>query len=130
LTESELVAVDDMMSTVLWTRQFMREQGHLSKENVVYQDIQAAILLKKNGKASSGKRTKHINAMYFFITDRSSKKEVKVKWCPTEDMTADFWTKPLHDAGFRRMRDLIMGVVPQELPWKSKTKKKKEEHKT
>jgi hypothetical protein len=128
-TESELVAVDDMMPTVLWTRQFMKEQGHLSEDNIVYQDNQAAILLEKNGKASSGKRTKHINARYFFITDRISKREVKVKWCPTEDMTGDFWTKPLQGASFRRMRDLIMGVVPQELPRKSKTKKKKQETK-
>jgi hypothetical protein len=105
----------------------MKEQGHLSEDNIVYQDNQAAILLEKNGKASSGKRTKHINARYFFITDRISKREVKVKWCPTEDMTGDFWTKPLQGASFCRMRDLIMGVVPQELPRKSKTKKKKQE---
>jgi hypothetical protein len=103
----------------------MQEQGHLPKDNVVYQDNQAAILLEKNGKASSGKRTKHINARFFLITDRIAKKEVTVKWCPTEDMTGDFWTKPLQGASFRRMRDLIMGVVPQELPRKSKTKQKK-----
>ena len=50
-----------------------------------------------------------------------------VKWCPTEDMTADFWTKPLQGASFRRMRDLIMGVTKQGLPRVSKTKKKKGE---
>ena len=33
-------------------------------------------------------------------TDRISKKEVSVSWCPTEDMTGDFWTKPLQGAGF------------------------------
>jgi hypothetical protein len=59
-TESELVAVDDMMPTVLWSRQFLDNQGFKMKENLVYQDNQAAILLEKNGKASSGKRTKHI----------------------------------------------------------------------
>jgi hypothetical protein len=51
---------------------------------------------------------------------------VTVKWCPTEDMTADFWTKPLQGASFRRMRDLIMGVTKQGLPRVSKTKKRKE----
>jgi hypothetical protein len=84
--------------------------------NIVYQDNQAAILLEKNDRASSGKRTKHINTRFFFITDRIGKKEVTVKWCPTEDMTADFWTKPLQGASFRRMRDLIMGVAKQGLP--------------
>jgi len=42
-------------------------------------------------------------------------------------MTADFWTKPLQGASFRRMRDLIMGVTLQGLPRVSKTKKKKGE---
>jgi hypothetical protein len=126
-TETELVAVDDLMPTVLWTRQFLNEQGFEVVDNIVYQDNQAAILLEKNGRASSGKRTKHINTRFFFITDRIGKKEVTVKWCPTEDMTADFWTKPLQGASFRRMRDLIMGVTKQGLPRVSKTKKRKEE---
>jgi hypothetical protein len=126
-TESELVAVDDLMPTVLWTRQFLNKQGFEVVDNIVYQDNQAAILLEKNGRASSGKRTKHINTRFFFITDRIGKKEVTVKWCPTEDMTADFWTKPLQGASFRRMRDLIMGVTTQGLPRVSKTKKKKGE---
>jgi hypothetical protein len=129
-TESELVAVDDLMPTVLWTKQFMEEQAFPIKENIIYQDNQAAILLENNGKASSGKRTKHINARYFFVTDRISKGELAVKWCPTEDMTADFWTKPLQGASFRRMRDLIMGIVPQHLPRKSNSKRKKEAEKS
>jgi hypothetical protein len=64
-TESELVAVDDLMPTVLWTRQFLNEQGFEVVDNIVYQDNQAAILLEKNGRASSGKRTKHINTRFF-----------------------------------------------------------------
>ena len=59
----------------------------------MFQDNETAMLLKKNGKASSGKRTKHIN-MRFFITYQISKGRVKVVWCPTGDMTADF----LHQA--------------------------------
>jgi hypothetical protein len=124
-TESEIVAVDDMMPTVLWARQFLDEQAHAVKDNLVYQDNQAAILLEKNGRASSSKRTKHINTRYFFITDRMTKKELSVAWCPTEDMTGDFWTKPLQGSSFRRLRDLVMGVVPQELPRTAKTKLKK-----
>ena len=68
-TETELVAVDDLMPDVLWSRLFLEGQGVVIKRNVVYQDNQAAILLEKNGKSSSGKRTKHINSRYFFVTD-------------------------------------------------------------
>jgi hypothetical protein len=56
-----------------------------------------------------------------------AKKEVSVAWCHTEDMMGDYWTKPLQGSSFRRMQDQIMGVVLQELPRVSKTKKKKAE---
>ncbi len=71
------------------------------------------MLLERNGKALSGKRKMQINVRYFFITDQISKGEVHVEWCPTKDMVADFLTKPLQDALFKRFRDLIMGVLPK-----------------
>ena len=64
-TETEIVAVDDLMPAILWTRLFLESQGHDVTENIIYQDNKAAILLEKNGKASSGKRTKHINMRFF-----------------------------------------------------------------
>ena len=48
--------------------------------------------------------------------DRIAKGDVKVEWCPTEDMTGDYWTKPLQGALFKRFRDLIMGVMPNLSP--------------
>jgi hypothetical protein len=37
--------------------------------------------------------------------------EAGIEWCPTEDMVADFMTKPLQGSTFTRFRDLIMGAV-------------------
>jgi hypothetical protein len=87
-TESELVAVDDCMPAICWTRYFLESQVYGVFENILYQDNQSAILLEKNGKASSSKRTKHINIRYFFVTDRISNKELSVEWCPTKQMIA------------------------------------------
>ena len=119
-TETEVVGVDDLMPAILWTRMFLEAQDYGVKENIIYQDNQAAMLLEKNGKASSGKRTKHIAIRYFFVTDRIAKGDVSIDWCPTEDMTADFWAKPLQGALFRQFRHLIMGVMPQPDPRKTK----------
>ena len=38
-------------------------------DNVVYEDNQSAIKLEKNGRASSGKQTRHTNIHYFFVSD-------------------------------------------------------------
>ncbi len=110
-TESELVAVDNMMPIVLWSRYFLMAQGYGVTENLLLQDNKSSMLLKWNGKASSGKRTRHINIRYFFITDRVNMKEVEIKWCPTKDMVADFMTKPLQGSHFRRLHDFIMGMT-------------------
>ena len=110
-TESELVGVDDMMPSILWTRYFLKAQGYHVSDNIIFQDNKSTMLLERNGKASSSKRTKHINVRYFFITDRISKGEVRVEWCPTKEMVADFLTKPLQGSMFRNFRDLIMGAL-------------------
>jgi len=123
-TETEVVGVDDFMPAVCWTRYFMKAQGYAVQDNVVHQDNQSSILLEKNGKASSSKRTKHINIRYFFISDRVSTGEVTLKWCPTEDMIGDFATRPLQGVLFRKFRDQIMGVVPAQEPGTGKAKSK------
>jgi hypothetical protein len=59
-------------------------------------------------------------------------KEVSLHWCPTKEMVADFWTKPLQGSHFRKLRDYIMGRVRCVKPKadgvsmvKTKTDKKK-----
>ena len=62
-----------------------------------------------NGRKSAGKRSRAINIRYFFITDQVEKGNVKIEYCPTDDMIADFMTKPLQGEKFRKFRDLILG---------------------
>ena len=109
-TEAEVVAVDDIIGHVLWTNHFLREQGYVTKDTIIYQDNRSAILLEKNGRASSGKRTKHMNVRYFFITDKVKNKEVTIEYRPTDDMVADFFTKPLQGQKFFKFRDLILNT--------------------
>ncbi len=114
LTESKLVGVDDMMSLIIWSRNFLKAQGYVVVDNILHQDNRSAILLEQNGKMSSGKRTKHIAICYFFVMDRIRSGEISPKWCPKGEMIVDFLTKPLKGAMFWKFRDLLMGVVPTE----------------
>ena len=111
-TIQELVAVDEMMSDILWTRLFMKEQGIKVTDNILYQDNKSAILLEKNGQASSSKRTKHIEIRYYYVADRIAKGDLTVVWCPTDKMIADYLTKPLQGKMFIKFRNLLMGAVP------------------
>jgi hypothetical protein len=71
-TETEIVGADDFMPAICWMRYFMKAQGYGVKDNVLFQENKSYILLEKNVKASSSKRTNHINIRYFFITNRLS----------------------------------------------------------
>jgi len=69
---------------------------------------------------SSGKKTKHIKAKFFFIKDRVDDGEIKVIDCPTEEMWADVMTKPLQGTAFRVTRaELMICDINYEDPLKS-----------
>ena len=108
-TDAELVGADDASVMILWTRMFMEEQGYEIDRNILYQDNQSAILLEINGRRSAGKRSRALNVRYFFLTDHVAKGNLEIEYCPTEDMMADFMTKPLQGDKFRRFRKDIMG---------------------
>ena len=88
----------------------MEGQGYKIKDNIVYQDNQSSMLLERNGQQSSTKRTRHLNIRYFFVTDRIRTNELTVEYCPTGDMWADPFTKPLQGAAFMKFRKLILNL--------------------
>ena len=107
-TETELVTADMFMPEMLWSLHFIQAQGYETECVGLYQDNISTQLLIKNGKMSSGKKTKHIKAKFFFIKDRVDDGEIKVIDCPTEEMWADIMTKPLQGTAFRVMRAELM----------------------
>ncbi len=64
LTESEIVAVDDLIPQILWVHLFLKAQGFAVSDNIFYQDNKSAMLLETNGSASISKRTRHIEIWY------------------------------------------------------------------
>ena len=109
-TECEVVGTHDVLPQVLWTNHFLEEQGFNLIDTVILQDNMSAMLLEKNGRMSSGRRTRHMDVRYFYIKDCIDRKEVRVVHCPTDDMVGDFFTKPLQGAKFHKLRDAIMNI--------------------
>ena len=68
-TEAEVVAVHENMPAILWTRYFLECQGYPLKPTNIHQDNMSAELMQTNGRASSSKRTRHMNIRYFFVAD-------------------------------------------------------------
>jgi hypothetical protein len=95
---------------MMWTRYFLEGQGYNVEKCILNQDNMSAMLLETNGKQSSSKMTKHIRVRYFFIKDRASNRDITLKHCPTGEMLANHFTKPLQGAMFRKFRAEIQGI--------------------
>ncbi len=98
---------------MLWTAYFLKEQGVHVSDSILFQDNMSAILLEKNGRASASKRSRHMNIRYFFIADQAKSGELRIEYCPTEEMLGDFFTKPLQGGQFYILRDDIMNIDPR-----------------
>ncbi len=77
-TEAEVVAADEAVGPMLWTALFLEAQGYSIRENILYQDNQSAMLLEKNGRRSAGKRSRHLNIRFFFVTDQVEKGRISI----------------------------------------------------
>ena len=109
-TEAEIVASAEILSQALWTQSFLRNQGYRVKNGLLYQDNQAAMLIQNNGVLSRRRRSRHIDIRFFFIKDRIDKGEMEVAFCGTNEMVADYLTKPLQGEKFRGFRNEILGL--------------------
>jgi hypothetical protein len=110
-TESEIVAVDDLIPQILWVRLFLKAQGFVVSNNIWYRDNKSVMLLETNGRALSSKSTRHIEIWYYYVADRVAKEDLRVVWCPTDEMIAVFLMKPLQGKAFVKFWDLLMVAV-------------------
>jgi len=110
-TEGEIVGCSDYMTMPIWFRHFLQAQGYQDVKSTLYQDNKSAIKIENNGQLSMSKKTKHMEIRYFYVKDRVNGNDIKIQYCPTEKMIADFLTKPLQGELFRKFRAVLMGHV-------------------
>ena len=113
-TETEVVACGERFPKCTWFRYFRLAQGANDKEDILFQDNKSAILLQKKHPFSIGRGSKHIHVRYYFVVDKVENKELKIIYCPTEEMIADYSTKPTQGALFTYQRNVILGVKEEE----------------
>jgi hypothetical protein len=113
-TEAEIVGVHNAMSQIIWVRYFPMAQVIKVSRNILFQDNKSALLLHKNGTASSSRNTRHKNIRYFFVKDRIKAGKIEVVFCPSSEMIADFFTKPFQGRRFIEIRNIIMGIQKEQ----------------
>ena len=111
-TEAKVIGVSDYLPNTIWAMNFMEAQGVSFKMSSVTQDNKSAIKLATNRRVSARHKSQHINIRHFWITDRLKAEGITIHYCPTEQMLADFLTKPLQGSLFRKFRAVLLGHEP------------------
>lgn len=105
--EAEIIALSEATKEALWIKQLLAEIDQPVKTPIIiYEDNQSCKKFVENGKASN--RTKHIDVKYLFTKDYINKQIISCEYCPTDDMTADIFTKPLNRTKFEKFRKSLM----------------------
>jgi hypothetical protein len=107
-TESELIAISDSLSHILWSREYMLSSHINIGPVVLYQDNKSTICLANKGRSTS-ERTRHIKIRYFFIRHYIDANEIIIEYMPTANMIADIMTKPLHSNLFNKLANVLSG---------------------
>ena len=109
-TECEVVGASDYIPNIIWSELFLKHQGIILQSSMFNQDNQSSMKLELNGKRSCGPGSMHIDIRYFFMKNRLDTENINVVYCPTDEMLADFYTKPLQGNLFKKFRDVVMGL--------------------
>ena len=107
-TETEHVGTSEYMPKNIYFEMLMGELGYKLK-NYIAKDNESEIKLLKNGRDSCTWNSKHIAIKYFWVTDRIKNGDIEVVYCPTEEMLADFMSKPVQGSLFKNFRAALMG---------------------
>jgi hypothetical protein len=92
--EAEYVAATHAAKESIWLRRLIGPLfGRIDSPTTLFCDNQAALHLATDDNYHA--RTKHIDIRYHFIRQTVSDQKINIKYCPTEEMTADILTKAL-----------------------------------
>ena len=90
-TEAEIVGTSDYVPYNVWMQNFLEVQGYKFQDNIIFQNNhQSTMKMEMNGRRSCTGNSRHVHIRHFFVKDLIDKKLIRVLYCPTTKMLADF----------------------------------------
>ena len=103
ITEVEYMVLTQGVKESLWLGELPLDLGATQHQEEIRQiqcDNQGAIALTRNPEYHA--RKKHIDIQYHFIRQHVESGTIQLTYCPTHEMTADIFTKPLPRLQFEK----------------------------
>ena len=107
-TEAEYVAASEAAREISWFRTYLADVGLAQPASTpLFIDNSTAIRIALE--EGNHARRKHINVKHHYVREQATEGYIELKWVPTADQLADFFTKPMPRARFEQLRASIMG---------------------
>ncbi|KAL0379259.1 UNVERIFIED_CONTAM: Retrovirus-related Pol polyprotein from transposon RE1 [Sesamum radiatum] len=104
--EAEYIAAATTSNQATWLRRILEDMGEKQEEpTTIYCDNKSAIAITKNPVQHN--RTKHIDIKYNALREATTRGEIELKYCSTEEQLADMFTKALPRDKFEELRTKI-----------------------
>ncbi|KAL0319934.1 UNVERIFIED_CONTAM: Retrovirus-related Pol polyprotein from transposon TNT 1-94 [Sesamum radiatum] len=104
--EAEYIAAAAASNQATWLRRILEDMGEKQEEpTTIYCDKKSAIAITKNPVQHN--RTKHIDIKYHALREATTRGEIELKYCSTEEQLADMFTKALPRDKFEELRTKI-----------------------
>ncbi|KAL0364919.1 UNVERIFIED_CONTAM: Retrovirus-related Pol polyprotein from transposon TNT 1-94 [Sesamum angustifolium] len=111
--EAEYIAAAATSNQCIWLRRILEDIGEKQEEpTTIYCDNKSAIAITKNPVQHS--RTKHIDIKYHSLRETTTRGEIELKYCSTEEQLADIFTKALPRNKFEELR-MKIGVCHKHI---------------
>ncbi|KAL0308644.1 UNVERIFIED_CONTAM: Retrovirus-related Pol polyprotein from transposon TNT 1-94 [Sesamum radiatum] len=111
--EAEYIAAAATSNQAIWLRRILEDIGEKQEEpTTIYCDNKSAIAITKNPVQHS--RTKHIDIKYHSLREATTRGEIELKYCSTEEQLADIFTKALPRNKFEELR-MKIGVCHKHI---------------
>ncbi|KAK4386673.1 Retrovirus-related Pol polyprotein from transposon RE1 [Sesamum angolense] len=114
--EAEYIAAAATSNQAIWLRRILEDIGEKQEEpttpTTIYCDNKSTIAITKNPVQHS--RTKHIDIKYHSLREATTKGEIELKYCSTEEQLADIFTKALPRNKFEELR-MKIGVCHKHI---------------
>lgn len=110
--EAEYIAVSEACKELVWLRRMLDEMGaEQCGPTVLFEDNRSCMEFVEMERVS--RRSKHIDTRMFYTKDMCEKGLVELRFCPSENMTADLLTKPLGPVKQKKFAE-AMGLTEVE----------------
>ena len=103
-TEAEYMPLGSAVQEAMWLCQLLSNLRYdMEMPMEILEDNQGAIAMARN--PVGHKWSKHIDIRYNFIREAVQTGTISLTYCPTSNMLADIFTKPLPKGQFEKLRE-------------------------